>query len=149
MKNLLIGLATLVATSSSLACMGGDSIQVIVETDGVKTVVASYNKRSGDRTYVNEDVSLVLAVTADGDTACSSQKGTDCSQLKQMNKTDVVFIVLRKDQGKARAKSISEVTVDRHMAVAKDGMPSLDIGQNQMPIEKDSNGMMIMECSQK
>ena len=79
MKNLLIGLATLITASTSIACMGGDTIQVIVEENGVQTVVANYSKKTGNRTYLNENVSFILAMKAHGGGACTSQKATDCT----------------------------------------------------------------------
>ena len=148
MKNLLIGLATIITASSSMACMGGDTIQVIVENNGVKTVMANYNKKTGARTYLNAGVSFILAMKAHGGSACTTEKATDCTQLSQMDNDDVVFIMVSKNaEAKARAKSVSEVTVNEHMATAKGA--GLDIGENQMPIEKDSVGAVVMGCSQK
>lgn len=142
MKKLLAALVTMMAVSSVFACPGGDLIQVKISMpDGSTMLIANYNKRTGQRTFLNSKIKEIQAVVEDGSSVCVA---AGCEQLVQMQNVAMVQFIARMEN-LAATVPVANVTIDQNMATAKGGftMPGQAIGVN------DADGNMIYNCSKK
>lgn len=140
MKKLLAVLVTMMSVSSVFACPGGDLIQVVLGKGGDQVLVASINKRSG-AVILGKQVLSVGVFLIDGSSVCEE---ANCNEIKQISTKDLLFMIKMKN-GSNRMKTISEVTIDPNMAVAKDAMPM----PGQVLGGKDVDGQLIYTCSTK